>query len=1066
MRPLRSGAVAGAAALALLGLLGCAMSPAPQIAPAGPAAQAMLLDDFEDVSTWQAAPATGVEMTLSPDSGVSGGALRVDFDFRGGGGWAALRRELPVRLPENYEIRFWLRGAAPVNTLEFKLIDASGENVWWVNRPQFAFDGAWRPVSFRRRHVTFAWGPAEGGEIRDVAAIELAVTAGSGGRGTIWIDSLTITPRDPVLPYDLTPVVTATSASADMPAASVVDGSSGTAWRSSGGGAQTLTVDFQHMREYGGLVLVWDSASRAIDYDVEVSQDGVAYQIVRSVRGGAGPRDYLYLPETESRWLRLRLQSGVAATYVLRELLVQPIEWAGSRNTLFETVAADALRGHYPKYLTRQQSYWTVIGLNGGDEEALINEEGAVEVGSSAFAVEPFLFANDRLITWADADITQSLLHGYIPVPSVHWAAGVLRLDVTAFAGDEAGVPLLWLTYRVHNTAASPLEPTLFLALRPFQVNPSWQFLNTPGGAATLRTIGYDGAVITADERTVVPVTRAASFGAASFDNGGVIRTLATGRLPDAQSVSDAFGHASAALAYPLRIPPGGTAEVVLAVPLRGRADAHAAAPLAGRPDAGAVARSRLEAVESAWRNDLDRVVIDLPGSAPPLGDLVRSNLAWVLINRDGPAIQPGSRSYERSWIRDGSLTSAALLRLGHENTVREFIEWFAPYQYENGKVPCCVDRRGADPVPEHDSHGQLIYLIAEYFRFTGDTATARQYWSNVLTAVAHIDSLRHLRMTDVYRQPDSIPYFGMVPQSISHEGYAARPMHSYWDAFFVLKGLKDATFLAQLLGHDAERARIGRIRDEFQRDLHASLRSAMQVHAIDFLPGSVELGDFDATSTTVGVTPAGELGALESQLRSTFERYWQNFERRRSGAESWDAYTPYELRTIGTFVRLGQRERAHEALAWFMRDIRPRGWNHWAEVVWRDPAEPKFIGDMPHGWVGSDLIRSVTDMFAYWREDDESLVIAAGILPEWLDAGDTVRIRGLRTPAGIVSYAMTRSARGIELVLEPGVTIPAGGVVIMPPGPLHTAVVDGRTVRADGGGLHLRRWPARVTFR
>jgi hypothetical protein len=62
---------------------------------------------------------------------------------------------------------------------------------------------------------------------------------------------------------------------------------------------------------------------------------------------------------------------------------------------------------------------------------------------------------------------------------------------------------------------------------------------------------------------------------------------------------------------------------------------------------------------------------------------------------------------------------------------------------------------------------------------------------------------------------------------------------------------------------------------------------------------------------------------------------------------------------------------------------MRPLAWNHWAEVVWREPATPRFIGDMPHGWVGSDFIRSVTDMFAY-ADGDDALVIGAGIHPEW----------------------------------------------------------------------------------
>src|SRR5688572_32745584 len=44
---------------------------------------------------------------------------------------------------------------------------------------------------------------------------------------------------------------------------------------------------------------------------------------------------------------------------------------------------------------------------------------------------------------------------------------------------------------------------------------------------------------------------------------------------------------------------------------------------------------------------------IDIPAD-PRIEATLRAQLQYILINRDGPSIQPGSRSYERSWIRDG----------------------------------------------------------------------------------------------------------------------------------------------------------------------------------------------------------------------------------------------------------------------------------------------------------------------------------------------------------------------------------------------------------------------------
>ena len=223
-------------------------------------------------------------------------------------------------------------------------------------------------------------------------------------------------------------------------------------------------------------------------------------------------------------------------------------------------------------------------------------------------------------------------------------------------------------------------------------------------------------------------------------------------------------------------------------------------------PDFG----SALAATTRDWHQRLDRVDIHLPPVAGPLVDTFRTVLAHILINRDGPAIQPGSRSYARSWIRDGSLTSSALLRAGLAEPVRELIEWFAPYQFPSGKIPCCVDSRGADPVPENDSHGEFLFLVAEYWRYTHDRATVEKVWPHVEKAVAYIDELRAQRRTDEYRQPAKLRYFGLLPESISHEGYSSHPVHSYWDDFFALTGLKNAADLARESWQDRRGGALG----------------------------------------------------------------------------------------------------------------------------------------------------------------------------------------------------------------------------------------------------------------
>ena len=88
------------------------------------------------------------------------------------------------------------------------------------------------------------------------------------------------------------------------------------------------------------------------------------------------------------------------------------------------------------------------------------------------------------------------------------------------------------------------------------------------------------------------------------------------------------------------------------------------------------------------WNGRLNRVGIELPSFAQPIVDTIRASAAYILIHRDGPALQPGSRAYERSWIRDGSLMADALLRLNMPEVVREYIDWYVGFQYPDGKFP------------------------------------------------------------------------------------------------------------------------------------------------------------------------------------------------------------------------------------------------------------------------------------------------------------------------------------------------------------------------------------------
>src|SRR5690606_28423186 len=146
------------------------------------------------------------------------------------------------------------------------LVDPNG-NVWWRRIPSFTFSRTWQTIVMRRSRLVHAWGPDPHAGPREVAAIEIAVSGGEPGPGTLWLDDVVLEPREPLVADPPPPLVTASSTRDGSDPARVVDGAPATTWKSAPD-AETawLTLDFGRNRELGGLVLDWDPTDYAVVY--------------------------------------------------------------------------------------------------------------------------------------------------------------------------------------------------------------------------------------------------------------------------------------------------------------------------------------------------------------------------------------------------------------------------------------------------------------------------------------------------------------------------------------------------------------------------------------------------------------------------------------------------------------------------------------------------------------------------------------------------------------------------------------------------------------------------------
>ena len=948
----------------------------------------------------------------------------MDFDFRGGKGFVVARCPLQHAVSEEYAVAFRLRGAGSTNDLEVKLVDAGGENVWRHVQTNLQPPARWKRFRIDSREFEFAWGPASGELPKHLGAIELAIVAGDGGAGTLWLADLRIEDRGSSMRAQA-------SASSALPGFDADQALGGSGWVPGIDDPRPwIVVDFIETRTLGGLIIEWRDGAPARGFRVRASSRGGRWRTVYATSRAGGARSYVYLPDFKARLLRLEFNEPFAGAL----LKPQSFEFSRSIESFLYSVAQREPRGWYPRWLQREQTLWTAFGTANGTHCALMNEDGAVEIAPGSFSIEPMVVIDDRLVTWADVVPRQELLDATWPVPSAIWETPAWRLQVQ---GDATQSGRTRIRYGFENRSDKTLFARLLVLVRPFQVTPPWQRMGTTGGVSRIHDLAWAaGALHVNATTTIVAASAPSSFVAATFDEGFIASPGVDGNRIHADTpVHDALGLACGVLVFDMALDPHAMAErIVQCVPS---------------------ANSSLAFEEPAfdWAKEIPAAQWSGAGWAM---DAIRPALtatAHILVTRAGAALQPGPRRYARSWIRDGSVMSAALLRMGHAQEVVEFIRWYARHQRADGFVPCCVDRNGPDWLVEHDSHGELIAVIADCYRFTADAQFLADCWPCVVKAVGFIEGL--------------LDDDGVLPVSASHEGYLAQPVHSYWDDFWALRGLREAVKLAREAGHRDVAVRWRAVAERFGSALFASIERTRAAHQLDFIPASVEWADFDPTATANAIALLDVAEGLDRDaVQRTFDRYLADWRRKRGGTLAWDKYSPYEIRIIGALVRLRRREDALELLRFFLSDRRPPAWNQWPEIAWRDRRAPAHVGDLPHTWVAAEYVLAVRSLFAYERMDARSVVVAAGLAPEWT-CGDGVEVRAMRTRYGALSFAArTLDEHTFRCDIGPGV---AASVELRPPvaGRLVAVSVNGRRHEDfDAQSVVVSSTPAEIVCR
>jgi F5/8 type C domain len=763
---------------------------------------------------------------------------------------------------------------------------------------------------------------------------------------------------------------------------------------------ESVTVNFGYVRSPLGAWIEWGETYGTV-FSVHLSDDGENFREVGRIATGNGGSDSFWWRSTKSRYFRLTVHEASSPDgAVINELKLRVLNKDRMPIGQLERAAQAAQGDLYPQALLGRQVYWTAVGELDEAEQALFDEFGNLEPRPGLPQITPLLrLGGAPHGAPACANVRQSLAGGSLPIPSVTWS--VLQIELRATALAHGGAALV--EYKITNRSGVSQKGALVLAVRPVQINPYWQH----GGHAVINAIAVDGREMRVNDRSYAAFsTEPESVAVAEFDEGDVIKLIYKGPQQTSRSLRSDSGLLSAACEFTFSLPPGGSIAFVVSSPMRDDIEPHADLAF----------DSVRDAVIRIWRDKIGPRKITVGDRE--VSDTVEAQTALILVNSTQFAFKPGPRNYDRTWIRDGSAQTLALLWAGLIEEAKAYVVWYSKRIYENGMVPPILNvdgtiNRGYGSDIEFDAQGEFIGITADVYRISRDRAFLHAIFAPVVRATKFIEEL--CARTNALYGPES-RFHGLLAPSISHEGYS-KPSYSYWDNFFALSAFRNCEYLALEIGETDIAAHAKGKGHDFAANLARSIRMTTEELGTGLIHGSADREDVDPTSTSIAFEPCRGEDILPAEfIPSTYDLFSTQI--KLFGSPGFEgSFTPYIIRNLNAFVSLGRFEDAFRLLSLALACRRPRGWRHWAEVVWGAPRAPEYVGDMPHTWIGAEFATAIRRMLL--RENGSTLELFRAVPDCWWE-GAGIALHDLPTAFGAANLTARRgqSQATIELSL------------------------------------------------
>ncbi len=352
--------------------------------------------------------------------------------------------------------------------------------------------------------------------------------------------------------------------------------------------------------------------------------------------------------------------------------------------------------------------------------------------------------------------------------------------------------------------------------------------------------------------------------------------------------------------------------------------------------------------------------------------------------------IVPGPYTYRRFWFRDACFMLNVLMALGLTDRAKRILDTFPSRQKNNGYFQ---SQEG-----EWDSNGQVLWIMDRYQRLTGEKPG--DDWLNAVARGAEWIVKKRIR------NDDADLHAGLFPPGFSAEHLGPNDYY-YWDDFWGVAGLRSASRLLGLAKQNEQSRRFDIEAHRFEESIFKSIDGIPESRSQGAIPASpYRRIDAGAVGSLVADYPLQITPPGDRRIRKTAELMMERFFHK--GAFFQDivhsGMNVYLTIDIAETLLREKDLRYRDLLKTVAGLASPTG--QWPEAI-HPFTLGGCMGDGQHGWAGAEWAMLIRNLFV--REEGKTLILGSGILPEWIESGNTLSFGPTKTPFGPVSVKLFR---------------------------------------------------------